>query len=109
MPASETWELTREQREWIGKLAESDGPEQLRIEVDGGLVYASVPRYLFTREPAQAWGLVLAARRLVMARATSREPEDRDWAFLYKDVPGYLVAVNQRFDKTPPPPGPINR
>ncbi|MHC4449446.1 MAG: serine/threonine-protein kinase [Planctomycetota bacterium] len=83
LPAKETLEPSQEQRLWLASVSGFRDTKLLRIDVEGGLVHATLPKASLYRESIAAWKLILAAQHLVSRqwsdrKVVSRRFNDRD-------------------------------
>ncbi|MHC4955453.1 MAG: serine/threonine-protein kinase [Planctomycetota bacterium] len=109
MPATESWKLGREHHEWLNKVTGSPDASLLELEVEHGLIHASLPRYVFSRDPARAWSLILAAQELIRWRAAERAPEARMLPRGELGANGTVPALSQQIRLHPPPELTANR
>jgi len=103
-PDQETLELSEEQRSWLAGVSGSGDAKLLRVEVQGGLVHAALPKASFHREPEAAWKLVLAAQYLVQRAWADRKVVTRA---LYDREIGLSSSTSSKLQKLfsmqPPP------
>jgi len=79
MPATEKLPISTYNRGWMRDMTDGSMTDAIELEVEGGLVFATIPKRLFAEDPAAAALAILAAQQLACRAARHRAPQSREF------------------------------
>ena len=104
MPKRESLAMTTAQRRWIRSVSNFPHEDEIELEIEMGVITATLPKRLFQQQGNQAWKAILATQELVNLLNPERNPRIH---FLDPDEIGLpmpeISELNSRMRKNPLP------